>query len=88
MQGTKSYDVCKHRYTGEIRLMSKSEQRNNRNFDVISYRILTVEQLTELLAEVLPRRYNTYVSMCIEKYDTETANRKIYESAVTGELRL
>lgn len=88
MKGTKSYDVCIHRYTKELRLMSKSEQRNNRNFYAVSYRILSIEQLTELLAEVFPHRYSIYVSMCVKKYDQETAKRKIYESAVTGELQL
>ena len=78
----KTYDVCRHRHTNEIKLLSKTEQRANRNFEAISYKFLSVEQLSELLRQTFPYRYKTYI-----KYDKATAKQKIYESAVIGELQ-
>jgi hypothetical protein len=83
----KTYDVCRHRHTNEIRLLSKREQHDNRNFEPISYRVLTVAQLSELLKETFPQRYKTYVQICLKKYDKQTAKQKIYDSAVIGELQ-
>ena len=83
----KTYDVCRHRHTNEIKLLSKSEQHHNRNFEPISYRVLTVAQLSELLKETFPQRYKTYVQICLKKYDKQTAKQKIYDSAVIGELQ-
>ena len=87
MQMQKTYDVCKHKHTNEIKLLSKTEQRNNRNFEAISYRILSVAQLTVLLSETFPKMYKTYIAICLKKYDKATAKQKIYESAVIGELQ-
>lgn len=83
----KTYDVCRHKHTNAIQLLSKAEQHHNRNFEPISYRVLTVAQLSELLKETFPQRYKTYVQICLKKYSKETAKQKIYESAVTGELQ-
>jgi len=87
MQMQKTYDVCKHKHTNEIKLLSKTEQRCNRNFEAISYRILSIAQLSELLAQTFPKMYKTYVQICLKKYGKETAKQKIYESAVIGELQ-
>ena len=81
----KTYDVCKHKHTNEIKLLSKTEQRNN--LEAISYRILSVAQLTVLLSETFPKMYKTYIAICLKKYDKATAKQKIYESAVIGELQ-
>jgi len=83
----KTYDVCRHRHTNEIKLLSKTEQQANRNFEPISYKFLTVNQLSELLAQTFPYRYKTYIAICMKKYDKETAKEKIYQSAVIGELQ-
>ena len=83
----KTYDVCRHRHTNEIKLLSKTEQRANRNFEPISYKFLSVEQLSELLRQTFPYRYKTYIAICLKKYSKETAKQKIYESAVIGELQ-
>ncbi len=83
----KTYDVCRHRHTNEIQLLSKAEQRLNRNFEPISYKFLSVEQLSELLRQTFPYRYKTYIEICLKKYSKETAKQKIYESAVIGELQ-
>ena len=83
----KTYDVCRHRHTNEIKLLSKTEQRNNCNFEAISYRILSVAQLTVLLSETFPKMYKTYIAICLKKNDKATAKDKIYQSAVIGELQ-
>jgi len=83
----KTYDVCRHKHTNEIQLLSKSEQHHNRNFEPISYKDLTVNQLSEMLKETFPYRYKTYIAICLKKYDKATAKQKIYESAVIGELQ-
>lgn len=83
----KSYDVCRHKHTNEIQLLSKTEQHHNRNFEVISYKDLTVNQLSELLKQTFPYRYKAYVGVCLKKYSKETAKQKIYQSAVIGELQ-
>ena len=83
----KTYDVCRHRHTNEIKLLSKTEQQANRNFEPISYKFLTVNQLSELLAQTFPYRYKMYIAICMKKYDKETAKEKIYQSAVIGELQ-
>ena len=83
----KTYDVCIHKQTKKIELLSKAEQRLNRNFEPISYKFLSVEQLSELLQQTFPYRYKTYIQICLKKYDKATAKQKIYESAVTGELQ-
>jgi hypothetical protein len=83
----KTYDIYRHIHTNEIRLLSKSEQRLNRNFEPISYKDLKIRQLSELLKETFPQRYKTYVDMCVEKYGIPAAKEKIYQSAVIGELQ-
>ncbi len=83
----KTYDVCRHKHTNEIQLLSKSEQHHNRNFEPISYKDLTVNQLSEILKETFPYRYKTYMQICLKKYGKEKAKEKIYQSAVTGELQ-
>lgn len=82
-----TYNVCIHKQTKKIELLSKAEQRLNRNFEPISYKFLSVEQLSELLRQTFPYRYKTYIEICLKKYSKETAKQKIYESAVTGELQ-
>lgn len=83
----KTYDVCRHKHTNEIQLLSKTEQHHNRNFEVIGYKDLTVNQLSEILKEVYPYRYKEYVNNCMRKYSKVVAKQKIYDSAVTGELQ-
>jgi len=83
----KTYDVCIHKQTKKIELLSKAEQRLNRNFEPISYKDLTVNQLSEMLKETFPYRYKTYMQICLKKYGKEKAKEKIYQSAVTGELQ-
>ena len=83
----KTYDVCRHRHTNEIKLLSKTEQRESRNFEAISYRILSVAQLSDLLKETFPVMYKRYIELCLKKYDKATAKEKIYQSAVIGELQ-
>jgi len=82
-----TYDIYQHKHTNEIQLLSKSEQHHNRNFEPISYKDLTVNQLSEMLKETFPYRYKTYIAICLKKYDKEKAKEKIYQSAVTGELQ-
>ena len=82
-----TYNVCIHKQTKKIELLSKAEQRLNRNFEPISYKDLTVNQLSEMLKETFPYRYKTYIAICLKKYDKATAKQKIYESAVIGELQ-
>jgi len=83
----KTYDIYQHKHTNEIQLLSKREQHDNRNFEAISYKNLTVNQLSEILKEVYPYKYKEYVNNCIRKYGKVAAKQKIYESAVTGELQ-
>ena len=83
----KTYDIYQHKQTNEIQLLSKREQHDNRNFEPISYKFLTVAQLSEILKEVYPYKYKEYVNNCIRKYGKVAAKQKIYESAVTGELQ-
>ena len=83
----KTYDVCIHKQTKKIELLSKAEQRLNRNFEPISYKVLKFSQLSELLEQIFPQRYKHYVDRCVEKYGIPAAKKKIYESAVTGELQ-
>jgi len=82
-----TYDIYQHKHTNEIQLLSKSEQHDNRNFEPISYKFLTVAQLSEILKETFPYRYKTYMQICLKKYGKEKAKEKIYQSAVTGELQ-
>jgi len=82
-----TYNVCIHKQTKKIELLSKAEQRLNRNFEPISYKDLTVNQLSEMLKETFPYRYKTYMQICLKKYGKEKAKEKIYQSAVTGELQ-